>query len=335
MQGQTSGAAGPPAGRPPSGQPPSGQPPSGQPLWAAEQEAGPDLATALIGRQFPQLRGAPVQLLSTGWDMTVFRVGDDWLFRFPRREMVLAGLQREITVLPALARRLPLAIPVPELIGAPTAEFGWPFWGARMIPGTELAEAGLPDGTRAAAAAGAGAFLRALHAIPASDPLCAGLPTDPMSRAHPAARLPRIREQIRQLADLGGWGPGPFADAVEALLDRAAPLGPPPGPLVLVHGDLHIRHLLVGPDGAATGVIDWIDVCQADPAVDLSLAYLAFRGADRAAFLAAYGPVDEERELRCRVLAVSLGVALAAWSAAEGHLQLHTEAQTALRRALS
>jgi hypothetical protein len=76
-------------------------------------------------------------------------------------------------------------------------------------------------------------------------------------------------------------------------------------------------------------------VCQADPAVDLGLAYLAFRGADRAAFLAAYGPVGEERELRCRVLAVSLGVALAAWSAAEGHTQLHTEAQAALRRALS
>ena len=156
-----------------------------------------------------------------------------------------------------------------------------------------------------------------------------------MGRAHPAARIPRIREQAGQLADLGGWGPGPVADAVEALLDRAAPLGPPPGPLVLVHGDLHIRHLLVGPDGAATGVIDWIDVCQADPAVDLGLAYLAFRGADRAAFLAAYGPVGEERELRCRVLAVSLGVALAAWSAAEGHTQLHTEAQAALRRALS
>jgi len=330
MQGQTSGAAGPPAG-----QPPSGQLPSGQPIWAAEQEVGTDLATRLIGTQFPQLHGAPVKLLSTGWDMTVFRAGDDWLFRFPRRETVLAGMQREITVLPVLAHRLPLAIPVPELIGAPTAEFGWPFWGARMIPGTELALSGLPDGTRAAAGAAAGAFLRALHAIPATDPLCAGLPTDPMGRAHPAARIPRLREQLDQLASLGGWGPGPVADAVEALLDRAAPLGPPPGPLVLTHGDLHIRHLLLGPDGAASGVIDWIDVCQADPAVDLSLAYGAFRGADRAALLAAYGPVDEERELRSRVLAVSLSAALAAWSAAEGHTQLHGEAQAALRRALA
>jgi aminoglycoside phosphotransferase (APT) family kinase protein len=330
MQGQTSGAAGPPAG-----QTPSGRTPSGQPTWAAEQEVGTDLATRLIGSQFPQLHGAPVKLLSTGWDMTVFRAGDDWLFRFPRRETVLAGMQREITVLPVLAHRLPLAIPVPELIGAPTAEFGWPFWGARMIPGTELALSGLPDGTRAAAGAAAGAFLRALHAIPATDPLCAGLPADPMSRAHPAARIPRLREQLDQLASLGGWGPGPVADAVEALLDRAAPLGPPPGPLVLTHGDLHIRHLLLGPDGAASGVIDWIDVCQADPAVDLSLAYGAFRGADRAALLAAYGPVDEERELRSRVLAVSLSAALAAWSAAEGHTQLHGEAQAALRRAVA
>src|ERR1041385_7125664 len=159
MQGQTSGA-GPPPGQPPSGQPPSGQPPSGQPpsgqppsrqpppgqpLGAAEQEVSADLAARLIGSQFPQLHDAPVKLLSTGWDMTVFRAGDDWLFRFPRRETVLAGMQREITVPAVAAHRLPLAIPVPELIGAPTAEFGWPFWGARMIPGTELAPSGRPD----------------------------------------------------------------------------------------------------------------------------------------------------------------------------------------------
>ncbi len=59
------------------------------------------------------------------------------------------------------------------------------------------------------------------------------------------------------------------------------------------------------PDGLAAGVIDWGDCCLADPALDLSLAYGAFSGSARDALLSAYGrPVDEERELRARLLAL-------------------------------
>lgn len=53
------------------------------------------------------------------------------------------------------------------------------------------------------------------------------------------------------------------------------------GPLAVCHGDLHVRHLLVDRDGSATGVIDWGDLCLADPAVDLSIAYFGFAGKPR------------------------------------------------------
>jgi aminoglycoside phosphotransferase (APT) family kinase protein len=58
---------------------------------------------------------------------------------------------------------------------------------------------------------------------------------------------------------------------------------------VICHGDLHVRHLLVDRDGSVTGVIDWGDLCLADPAVDLSIAYFAFAGRARADLLSAYG----------------------------------------------
>lgn len=123
-----------------------------------------DEAASLVGECFPQLRGAVARRLATGWDNTVMRVGDDWLFRFPRREVAVPGVAREIAVLPRLAPRLPLPIPVPELIAADGMEtFPWPFWGARLVPGRELAESGLGEAERVEAARGIGAFLRALH----------------------------------------------------------------------------------------------------------------------------------------------------------------------------
>jgi len=95
-----------------------------------------------------------------------------------------------------------------------------------------------------------------------------------------------------------------------------------------------VRHLLVDEDAGPVGVIDWGDVCLADPAVDLALAYAAFAGAARAELFAAYGPVDPEREARARVLAVMLSAALADYAAAEGRGPLLTGALDGLRRAV-
>jgi aminoglycoside phosphotransferase (APT) family kinase protein len=303
--------------------------------WEAEQLVSAPLAAELIGRQFPRLRGVPVELLATGWDNTVYLVDGQWAFRFPRREVALPGIRHEIAVLPLLAPRLPLPVPVPELVGTPSDAYPWPFWGARLVPGTELAEAGLPDSARAQAGASVGRFLRALHHPRIADLAAVaelGLPEDPMRRADPAARAARAREPLERLARSAAWVPDP---AVERLFGTAERLRPPAGSAVIVHGDLHLRHLLVGRSGDASGVIDWGDVCLADPAVDLSLAYSGFAGPARAALLAAYGPVDLDRELRARVLAVSLCAALAEYAFSDGRVRLLREALAGLRRAVS
>ena len=81
-------------------------------------------------------------------------------------------------------------------------------------------------------------------------------------------------------------------------------------------------------------MIDWGDVCLADPALDLALAWTAFSGPARAAFGAAYGRVDDERALRARALGVRLSALLAAYAAAEGRPALLAEALAGLRRAV-
>lgn len=304
---------------------------AGTPEWAPERAVAVAQATELVGRRFAELSGAPVEPLATGWDNTVYLVGGEWVFRFPRRAMALPGVEREIAILPSLAPRLPLPIPVPELIAGPSRDYPWPFWGARLIAGRELAETGLPDTERLRAAACLGEFLRALH-DPGLVAVVGDLPRDPMRRADPGVRAPMARERLARLGRHDVWDRDP---AVERLLTEAERLGPPPGAVSVSHGDLHSRHLLVDEEGRATGVIDWGDLCLADPAVDLSLAYGGFAGHTRAALLSAYGSIDAEREVRARVLAVFLCAALAEYAASTHRTRLLDETLAGIRRALT
>jgi aminoglycoside phosphotransferase (APT) family kinase protein len=302
------------------------------PEWTAERAVGPGRAAALVAAAAPQLAGVDVVPLATGWDNSVVVVGGEWAFRFPRRAVALPGVRREIAVLPRIAPLLPLPVPVPEVVGSDDdpAE-PWPFTGSRLLPGRELADAGLADDARVPAAAATGAFLRALHAPEVRAAVDVELPVDPLGRGHPAGRLAPTRAALDGLVAAGTW---PGDAAVDALLDRAAELDEPAGAPVLVHGDLHVRHLLVDGAGRASGVIDWGDLCLADPAVDLSLGYAAFPGAARAAFLDAYGPVDAERELRARALAVRLSALLVRYAAADARPALLAESLAALGRAV-
>ena len=305
---------------------------SAPPQWAAERSVSVDAVAELVGTVAPELAGAPVVPLAEGWDNAVFLVGDRWAFRFPRRAIALPGIRREIAVLPAIAPALPLAVPVPELVGTDRhPQDPWPFTGARLIPGRELAETDR-DQPRTAAAAALGAFLRVLHGPALRDTASAAaeLPVDPLHRGWPRARSAQTRETWARLVAEGVCRGDP---AVPALLDDAGTLPEPQGAPVLVHGDLHVRHLLVDGAGSPTGVIDWGDLCLAHRCVDLGIAYAAFEAADRAALLAAYGPVDADTELRARALAVRLSVLLADYAVRDHRPRLLTEALAGLRRA--
>ena len=252
--------------------------------------------------------------------MTVWLVDGEWTFRFPRRAVVIPGLENEIAHLSRLAQLLPLPIPVPRLIGQPSEEFRWPFYGAPFLPGRELADAGLDDEARIRLGPPLGEFLRALHSLDQD----LELPVDPVRRADMAFRVPKTRERVAEVERLGLWD---APSAAHALLDAAAELGPAE-PTAIVHGDLHLRHLLVDDEGAPAAVIDWIDLCRAAPSVDLVLYWSVLPPEGRRAFLGAYGRLDEDQLLRAQVLALSLCGALAVW----GH---HEGVETVKREALA
>jgi aminoglycoside phosphotransferase (APT) family kinase protein len=301
------------------------------PEWEAEISVDEALVRALLAEQFPDLDASSAELLGEGWDNSAWVVEERWVFRFPRRQIAIPGVERELAVLPRLAPRLPVPIPEPQFVGRPSERFRWPFFGAPILLGDEPSEAALTVDDRVAIGEELGYVLRALHSpetLAAVDPQGV-LPVDFNRRADMPYRVAGARAKLQKLpADL--WRPPAL---VEHILTEAEDLPPIGGSEVLCHGDLHIRHVLVE-RGALTGVIDWGDVCLADPAIDLMLVWMLLPLAARARFFATYGPVDEKRLLRARVLALFLAVTLAAYARDVDNTRLERECVAALERTL-
>ena len=296
------------------------------PEWDAEERVDEALARRLIAEQFPELEARDLQLLGEGWDTMVWLVDDRWVFRFPRRTMVVSGLELEMRYLPAMADHLPLPIPRPTFLGRPSEAYGWPFYGAPFLPGRELADSALDDEARIALGRPLGEFLRALHSLE----LDADLPVDPTHRADMTSRVPMTRERFEQLEQAGLWtAPAAAHEIVEA----AAALGPAE-PTAIVHGDFHLRHLLVDDEGRASAVIDWVDLSRNDPGVDFVLYWSILPPNGRAKFRAAYGEPTEAQLARGRILSLFLCGILALWGDHEGVPSVKREALAGLERTL-
>jgi len=301
---------------------------------------GERLATALIRSQFPELAGAPLRAMAAGWDNAVFSVGTTggtgggpWVFRFPQRGVAIAGIEREIALLPEIAPALPLPVPVPRWVGRPDPRLGypWPFFGSPLIVGSEVAELSLDDAARGALAEPLARFLRALHDPRLAARLSARLPVDPNRRADAPHRAAIAGRWLDDLAASGHWA---VPQSVRRVLARATSLAPVP-PTTVVHGDLHVRHVLLGSSGEPAGVIDWGDMGFADPSVDLALVWFLLPPAARRRFWDGYGPVSDAQLLRARILALGLSAALAVYARDEGLDALLREALGGLERTMA
>ena len=298
--------------------------------WAAEVSIDAALVRRVLAAQFPELALGSLRVLGEGWDNSVWIVDERWVFRFPRREVAVAPGERQVVLLPRLGAFLPLPIPQPVFVGRPDDDFPWPFFGAPLLPGNEAAQVS-NDGAREATAVALAGFLRALHdpALLELDGIDA-LPFDPTGRSDMSFRVPRARARMTELFALGLWDP---PAAVEEILALAEPLPPATG-LAVAHGDLHLRHLLIGDDGALSAVIDWDDLCRGDPCIDFVLYWSFLPPAARPAFLDAY-PVAEEPLLRARVLSLFLCGSLAVLARHEGLPALERGCVAGLERTIA
>jgi aminoglycoside phosphotransferase (APT) family kinase protein len=253
---------------------------------AAEVEVSADLVRRLLADQHPDLARLPVEFLANGWDNELYRVGDGFLARLPRRALGAEIIKNEQRWLPWLAPRLPLPIPYPERTGVPAHGYPYSWSVVPYLPGVPAVQAGSFDPARAAAALGG--FLGALH-VPAP----ADAPANPF-RGVPLAE--RAGSFAANLALLTGQDGQDLLDRDAVLLDRDAVLrgwdavlATPgyDGPPLWLHGDLHPANILVN-DGQVSGVIDFGDITAGDPASDLSVAWMLLPPGCHAGFWSAY-----------------------------------------------
>jgi aminoglycoside phosphotransferase (APT) family kinase protein len=246
----------------------------------AEVSIDEALVERLVRRQHPALLG-PVTRLSSGWDNELYRLGDDYVVRMPRRAIAVPLIEHEQRWLPELQKLVELPLPVPVAVGLPSDDYAWPWSIARWLPGAPVTE--LAVAYRGSLVAPLARFLRQLHV-----PSPADAPVNPVRGTPLAARDAAVRSRLAS--------PGiPRSAELLRLWERALAAPPFAGPPMWMHGDLHPINVLADASGALTAVIDFGDLAGADPACDLAAAWLFFDASQRADFrsLIGGGPHDD------------------------------------------
>ncbi|MBX9730164.1 MAG: aminoglycoside phosphotransferase family protein [Sphingomonas sp.] len=237
-----------------------------------------DLVAQLVRTQFPGWANLPIRKVDpSGWDNRSFRLGDRLLVRLPSAPRYAPQVAREQSVLPRLSAHLPLAIPKPLAIGAPSDGFPLPWSIFDWIEGDPATTANIKD--RASMARSLAAFLAALHRI---DPTGGPPPGDKnFGRGGPlAVYADEVAVAIQTLADR--------RDAIVDLhhvraIWAAAVAAPHLGTPVWVHGDIAPGNLIVR-DGKLVGVIDFGQCSVGDPACDLAIFWTWMDADSRLAF---------------------------------------------------
>lgn len=219
----------------------------------ADAVPDPNLVTALLREQVPELADLPVRASETqGSSNWVFRVGDALAVRLPRSDRYVWDLENELHWLPRLAPHLPVAVPEVVAVGGPSVLFARPWTVVTWVPGELPLSLSLDGPRQARLARSLGAFVRSLHLVDVSDV--------PAGSEHWGYRC---GEPVTDAID--GWAED-AADALAYLFDpsgvreawrRVREVPGASGAPCVVHTDLSEETLLVGPDGELAGVVDF------------------------------------------------------------------------------
>lgn len=262
----------------------------------AEVEIDADLARALLRAQHPDLADLPIEPADTGWDNVMFRLGDRYALRLPRRALAAALIEHEQRWLPRLADTLPIPVPAPIRVGRPGEGYPWPW---SVLPWIEGVTADL-DPPGADQAERLAAFLCALHADAPADAPANRFRSVPLQDRVDAVepRLQRLEAKTDLITETV-WRI--WEDALAASVDTKR---------TWTHGDIHHRNVVVS-GGVIRGIIDWGDIAAGDRATDLGAIWsLLPDPASRRRAMDACGDVSEATWRRAKGWAVLFGAIL-------------------------
>lgn len=260
-----------------------------------ELEVTEPIVRGLVDEQFPQWRDLPLRAVSWGTVNAIYRLGADLSVRVPRRAEWAAALEQEVRWLPVLAESLPVPIPEPVALGAPSGAYPVAWAVYTWLDGTPMLEAERVDQT--AIAEGLAGFVEAMQRI--------DVPPDPpaSNRRVPLAALDEpVRANISALA-----ADGIDIVAVTTAWEQALAARSWSGSPVWLHGDLMPTNLLVRGEGGLAAVLDFGVCTTGDPACESLLAWMTLTSSSRARYRELVG-LDDEAWARARGWALAFAI---------------------------
>ena len=250
------------------------------------------LVRDLLETQVPQFAGGALEFAAEGWDNVMVRIGPDHVARMPRRAVAVTLIENEQRWLGELARLVPVEIPAPVAIGAPSEFFPYPWHVSEWLSGERASK------VRGGAVRGAD-LARAFACLHVSAPSSA--PHNPV-RAVPLAQCTSV---VRERLERGGLTT--LIPVWDAGVSAAPWLEAP----TWVHGDPHPGNALVdGRTDHLTALLDFGDLSAGDPACDLAAGWLHCDAEGREAFVATYDELsptpDKGRWQRAAAWALSM-----------------------------
>ncbi|MBM7502856.1 aminoglycoside phosphotransferase family protein [Agromyces aurantiacus] len=281
----------------------------------ADVEVDAGLVARLVAAQHPSFTG-PVEPVANGWDNAIFRLGERWAVRMPRRSLADRLVRSEQHWMAVVAGSLPDGVraPVPVAAGAPA--LGYPYaWS--IVPWLEGEVAASVDPAERRSVAEALADVVAAIGVPAPP----GAPANRFRGVPLAARDSVVAERLAsgRLEQVVSTD----VSALAAVWADAMAAPPWAGAPRWVHGDLHPGNLLLrrgeggargaGAEWQLAAVLDFGDLTAGDPATDLAAGWLVFDAPGRSAFrnrMAGLRATDGADWARARGWALAMGSAI-------------------------
>ena len=258
------------------------------------------LVTSLIRTQVPEASGFSLGERFEGKDAIVWRLGDAWAVRLPRRQL---AADRDVTAvdwLPRISTTWPFRAPVPVRIGSPNNAFPWRWSVVPWVPGEPSSRAPLSS----KGAVQLGTALAALHT---EAPIQA--PRHPKRSQPLVLRSSRFEDRLHTLArrtDGTAWRL--HVDAACRIFDHGASI---PRPAVTwTHLNLKGHHVLTH-GGALAGIIDWREAAAGDPAADIGQCLVLLPPQHWDPFIEGLGGIDMPTFARARAEAIDYAAMLA------------------------
>ena len=253
----------------------------------------------LLMENIPDLSIKEVTRLGDGWDNTTWLINEKWVFRLPKHEQAAGLLLNEIKTLPNL-KHLSITIPQPEFISLQPKGYPFPIYGHPYVEGNSIDQVKLTHEQRCALAEPLGLFLKKLHSFSLTTARKIGITVDSYDRSNAQKRFEALNTSFsyltlhRQLDN---------ADMFIQFYENNMHL-PVHQKLVLGHGDLYSKHILLSDDNKLNAIIDWGDCELMSPAIDLRMIYQLLPHTSHETFWNAYGEMD----LKTKKLALVLSI---------------------------